>query len=95
MRSLLLTLIDLSGYQFDRAIIAWDKDSNLSEFRGTVSSGSFEGNQFAILSISISGASYLGLFGKVDSQAWSAPGLRVGEGICTEIGTIAVAGTRS
>ena len=61
----LIADIDLSGYLFDRALIAPDTDDVNDGFQGIPFSGVFDGNGHTILNISIEGDSYLGLFGQV------------------------------
>ncbi|MFC1764244.1 GLUG motif-containing protein [Planctomycetota bacterium] len=61
--------IDLSGYSFNQAVIAPDTAGG-STFDGTPFTGSFNGNDFVIRNLTISdGASYVGLFGKLDKGA--------------------------
>ena len=60
--------IDLSGYVFDRAVIAPDVDSDYP-FNGTEFTGSFDGQGHVISHLTIQGAYYLGLFGYCDSGA--------------------------
>jgi len=56
---------------FDRAVIAPDLDPNdaYSMFQGTSFMGVFNGDGHKILHLTIEGESYLGLFGKLDSEA--------------------------
>ena len=61
--------IDLSGYIFNGAFIAWDTDSNKDGFQGTPFSGKFDGNGYIINNLHVQGSKYLGMFGKVDSDA--------------------------
>ncbi|MBN1815820.1 MAG: hypothetical protein JW828_00575 [Sedimentisphaerales bacterium] len=57
--------IDLSGYTFDRAVIAADTDDDGGGFQGTEFAGNFDGNGYVICNLNIRGASCLGLFGRV------------------------------
>ena len=57
--------IDLSGYAYDRAVIAPDIDDVNDGFQGTSFTGDFDGNGQAILNLTIEGESYLGLFGQI------------------------------
>jgi len=68
---LLTSDIDLSGWVFDRAIVAPDSASE-SGFQGPAFSGSFSGNNHIISNLLISdseGHAYLGLFGQSGAQA--------------------------
>jgi len=53
---------------FDQAVIAWDAEPNDPNFQGTLFSGSFDGNDHQISNMTVTGESYLGLFGMVGSQ---------------------------
>jgi len=61
---ILTTDIDLSGYTFDRAVIAPDAGSEWY-FEGARFTGVFNGNGHAIANLTISGGDYCGLFGCV------------------------------
>jgi hypothetical protein len=61
--------IDLTGYIFDKAVIAPDTDSSDYEFQGTRFTGTFEGSGHTLSNLTISnttGGDYLGLFGYAD-----------------------------
>jgi len=61
--------IDLSGYFFDRAVIAPDAKQGDDEFQGTWFVGSFNGNGFCICNLMISGGDFAALFGIVGRDA--------------------------
>jgi hypothetical protein len=61
----LIADIDLSGYVYDRAVIASDVNDAEVGFQGTPFSGVFDGNGHIISHVTIRGASYLGLFGRI------------------------------
>ena len=63
--------IDLSGYVFDRAVIAWDEDDENEEFDGVAFTGVFDGNGHLILNFTHSSVSgdYVGIFGKLENYA--------------------------
>lgn len=61
--------IDLSGYLFDRAVIAPDTDESSSGFQGPSFSGFFAGQGHIIVGLQIEGYNYLGLFGSCTSEA--------------------------
>jgi len=61
--------IDLSGHQFDRAVIAPDTDDVKYGFQGTAFSGVFNGGGHKILNLGIYGGHCIGLFGEVVSPA--------------------------
>ncbi len=61
--------IDLSGYVFDRAVIAPDVDHLSYRFQGTAFTGIFNGQGHSIENLTLSGGSYLGLFGYVSGEA--------------------------
>jgi hypothetical protein len=61
----LMADIDLSGYTYDRAVIAPDADTLDTGFQGIPFSGLFDGSSHAILNLRLSGGSHLGLFGGV------------------------------
>jgi rhodanese-related sulfurtransferase len=50
---------------FDRAVIAPDANEATWEFEGVPFTGVFDGNRYTVLNITITGKSYLGLFGKL------------------------------
>ncbi|MCP4260639.1 MAG: rhodanese-like domain-containing protein [Planctomycetes bacterium] len=56
---------------FDRAVIAPDLDPNdeYTMFQGTSFMGVFNGDDHKIIHLTIEGGNYLGLFGKLDSEA--------------------------
>ena len=60
--------IDLSGYTFEQAVIASYTETQQSKFGRAVFSGSFDGKGHRIANLTITGESYLGLFGGVQSQ---------------------------
>jgi len=60
--------IDLSGYTFDRAVIAYHTGSDTA-FDGTPFTGSFDGQGQVIRQLRIDGADYVGLFGQLDTGA--------------------------
>lgn len=62
----LMADIDLSGYTYDRAVIAPDMDDGNESFDGNAFAGGFDGNGHVISHLTISGKSYLGLFGRID-----------------------------
>jgi formylglycine-generating enzyme required for sulfatase activity/rhodanese-related sulfurtransferase len=55
--------IDLSGYAYDRAVIAPDTNDITGRFDGTLFTGVFDGNGHTISHLTIEGVGYLGLFG--------------------------------
>ncbi|MHC4395813.1 MAG: GLUG motif-containing protein [Planctomycetota bacterium] len=59
--------IDMSGYSYTTALIAPDTNSIADGFQGTSFTGVFDGNDFSILNLLISGDCYLGLFGRIVS----------------------------
>ena len=66
----MMTDVDLSQYAFDRAVIAPDTDDALSGFQGTIFTGRFDGNGYAIVNLTITNnmpSSYLGLFGSTEN----------------------------
>ncbi len=65
----LIADIDLSGYTFDRAVIAPDVDADESDYQGTEFGGFFDGRGHVIHHLQIEGKSYLGLFGICSSGA--------------------------
>jgi len=69
----LMADIDLSGYTYDRAVIAPDTDPNLhawgtNPFDGPAFTGVFDGNRHIISHLTIAGDSYVGLFGQLGLQ---------------------------
>lgn len=65
----LMTDLDLAGYMYDAAVIAPDLDPNDPAFQGRPFAGRFDGNGHTIRNLTIEGAGYLGLFGRLDSTA--------------------------
>jgi hypothetical protein len=67
----LMADIDLSGYTYDRAVIAPDVDPNDEHylFQGGAFAGVFNGNGHTMSHLTIKGRDYLGLFGRLDSGA--------------------------
>ena len=65
----LMADIDLSGYSYDRAVIAPDINDAEDGFQGTSFLGFFDGNGHTISNLMIEGGSYLGLFGVLGSPA--------------------------
>jgi hypothetical protein len=61
--------IDLSGYSYDRAVIAPDMNDSGLQYEGTPFTGVLDGNGHAISNLTIEGDSYLGLFGYLDGNA--------------------------
>jgi hypothetical protein len=61
----------LGGHVFDKAVIAPDTDPNdmFSQFQGASFTGVFDGNDHTISHLTITGADYLGLFGRLASGA--------------------------
>ncbi|NLH17247.1 MAG: hypothetical protein GX455_11765 [Phycisphaerae bacterium] len=71
---ILMADLDLSGYTFDRAVIAPDNvpSSQVTSFDGTRFTGSFNGNGHTISNLTIrteNGGDYLGLFGCIQNAA--------------------------
>ena len=71
---ILISDIDLSGYVFDKAVIApgvnvFDEWEGYFVFEGTPFSGIFDGNDHTISHLKIEGGEYLGLFGRSGSGA--------------------------
>jgi len=54
---------------FDQAVIAPDTDATKGDFQGTPFTGVFDGNGYVISHLSITGVSYVGLFGYLDDGA--------------------------
>ena len=65
----LMADIDLSGFYYDAALIAPDVNSNDPAFQGTSFTGVFDGGGHTISNFTITGESYLGLFGRAEYQA--------------------------
>ena len=65
----LMADIDLSEYSYDDALIGPDGDSNDPAFQGTSFTGVLDGNGHAISNLTITGQSYLGIFGRTEYQA--------------------------
>ena len=61
----LMADIDLSGYEYERAVIAPDVGGDGYLFPGIPFTGVFDGNGYAVAHLTITGKSYLGLFGQV------------------------------
>ncbi|UCD53409.1 MAG: hypothetical protein JSW27_12310 [Phycisphaerales bacterium] len=57
------------GKVFDRAVIAFDANDAERGFQGTAFRGIFDGNDHTISHLTITGESYLGLFGQLESGA--------------------------
>jgi parallel beta-helix repeat protein len=66
---MLMDDIDLSGYSYDNALIAPDIDPYDLSFNGISFTGSLDGNGHTISNLTITGGSYLGLFGHLESGA--------------------------
>ncbi len=62
----LMADIDLSGHSYERALIAADMNDDEIGWPGTPFTGVFDGNGHTISHLTITGASYLGLFGQLD-----------------------------
>ena len=65
----LMADIDLSGYTYDRAVIAPDMNDTEDWFQGTPFTGVFDGDNHTILHVTITGVSHLGLIGNLESGA--------------------------
>ena len=61
----LMADIDLSGHSYDRAVIAPDVGGDGYTFPAPAFTGVFDGNGHAVSNLTITGESYLGLFGQV------------------------------
>jgi len=61
--------IDLSGYAFERAVIAPDVNDDDSGYQGNEFTGSLDGQGYVISHLEIKGVDYLGLFGCCASDA--------------------------
>ena len=59
--------IDSSDYASNQVVIASDTQPNTRVFQGTEFSGSFDGNDYRISNLTVTGESYLALFGRVAS----------------------------
>lgn len=86
--------IDLSGYTFDRAVIAPDVDDARSSLHGVMFSGVFEGSGHVIRHLCIEGEGCLGLFGSLSPDSVvSNLGLEdasvTGTGTGSEVGALA------
>ena len=64
----LMADIDLSGYSYDRALIAPDMNTSELGIQGTPFTGIFDGNGQTISDLTIAGGYYLGLFGYVGRE---------------------------
>jgi len=65
----LMADIDLSGYSYDRAVIAPDMNDSGLQFEGIPFTGVLDGNGHVISNLAINGHSFLGLFGYLDGDA--------------------------
>ena len=65
---LMISNINMSGYSFDSAVIAGDTGDD-SSFGGTAFTGTFDGGNFAIISLNVSGKYFCGLFGYLGTGA--------------------------
>jgi len=65
----LMADIDLSGYTYDRAVIAPDVNDVWGSFQGISFTGAFDGNGHTVSHLTIDGSEYLGLFGRTGSGA--------------------------
>jgi len=65
----LMADIDLSGYFYDRAVIAPDMNDSGLQHEGIPFTGILDGNGHKISNLTIKGHSYLGLFGYLDGDA--------------------------
>jgi hypothetical protein len=65
----LMADIDLSGYLYDRAVIAPDMNDSGLQHEGKPFTGVLDGNGHAISNLTIEGHSFLGLFGYLDGDA--------------------------
>ncbi|MHC4071814.1 MAG: GLUG motif-containing protein [Planctomycetota bacterium] len=65
----LMADIDLSGFSYDAALIAPDTNDATRRHDGTRFRGVFDGNGHTISHLTIEGGSYLGLFGRLQSDA--------------------------
>jgi hypothetical protein len=61
------------GRVFDRAVIAPDTNDVAEEFQGTSFTGVFDGAGHKISRLTITGESYLGLFGQMVTRSWGVP----------------------
>jgi hypothetical protein len=64
----LMADIDLSGHAYERAVIASDIGGDGYTFPGPSYTGVFDGNGHAVSNLTITGKSYLGLFGQVGPE---------------------------
>ncbi len=60
---ILMNDVDLSGFHFDKAVVAPDTNNSTYDFEGVVFGGTFRGNNHRITELEISGYNYLGFFG--------------------------------
>ena len=58
--------IDMTGYIYGRAVIAYDSNPNNIDFDGPDFMGNFNGNNHSIRNLTINAGNYCGLFGKVN-----------------------------
>ncbi len=65
----LMADIDLSGYSYDKAVIAPDVNDAEGGLQGIPFTGVFDGNNHVISHLTIQGGSGLGLFGTIGSEA--------------------------
>ncbi|MHC4297666.1 MAG: right-handed parallel beta-helix repeat-containing protein [Planctomycetota bacterium] len=65
----LMADLDLSAFSYYAAPIAPDTDTVREDFQGTAFTGVFDGNGHTISHLTITGESYVGLFGKLDPGA--------------------------
>ncbi|MHC4561042.1 MAG: GLUG motif-containing protein, partial [Planctomycetota bacterium] len=61
----LMADIDLSGYTYDKAVIAPDLNDDKDSLQGTTFTGVFDGNGHTISHLTIEGGGFLGLFGQI------------------------------
>ncbi len=61
----LMADIDLSGYSYDRAVIAPNVNDTESDSQGIAFTGVFDGNRHTISHLTVSGVETLGLFGHI------------------------------
>ncbi len=65
----LMSNIDLSGYLYSAALIAPDNDPDDPAFQGIPFKGTIDGNGRTISHLTIHGAGFIGLIGRLDPQA--------------------------
>jgi len=63
----LMADIDLSGYMYDRAVIAPDVNDGEHWYQGTAFTGVFDGTEHVVSHLTIRGGSFLGLFARLGS----------------------------